>query len=277
MQKLPGIQCEICAICKEIIFRVDKEHIYIFPNDLLNHANIINFSGLSDSPIYDYLNKEKIIQYYHNIKRRFLFEKHIKDKSIDVLILCHDNNRLDCVDLRRLLKEWIEINVGANVSQQLKTQKLLNGMSPFFVVSTYFNRDITPDYYNTNLPNNFENIIEKRWHNRFYRIFDRELFDSYFYDNWTSEGIPFKNIYLLRCGIPKIFLTDEGNNEYCLNYPTEIYKRIHDSFIESPTVNRFFNHPERSWDAAATPNNDGSKYIIERLIEITHSITRRND
>ena len=83
-------------------------------------------------------------------------------------------------------------------------------------------------------------------------------------NNWTSYGDSFKNIYLLRCGLPQMYETGEAG-EYYLKMPIEFYNKVRNSFINSDIVKRFFDSPVRSWDVANTPNNDGSKYIIEYL------------
>ena len=59
--------------------------------------------------------------------------------------------------------------------------------------------------------------------------------------------------------------------------PDSYYRKLRTSFVESDDVGMLFADPAKSWDVAATMNNDGALYIIEQLTKVAHCMERTRE
>lgn len=217
-------------------------------------------------------------------KVAFLFNKYSEAYIVNILIYCHDYMNNAVTQMWITLDEWIKEYVGATPEKRARNIARLQG-SPFFVVATKFNTDMARM---TNDALNDKAMLRKRWDDRFMKILYSECFQAkpdMWFHNWEAPGATFKNTYLLRdykyssetgngnhlysgftdtnksevrCLLKEHIVQDEGRD-------IDFYSLLRQSFVENENVRKFFADPAKSWDVAATINNDGSLYLVEQL------------
>lgn len=227
-------------------------------------------------------------------KVAYLFNRYCEDRMINILMFCHHNESNDVTSIPLLLNNWVERYVGKNPEERAGKLRDLNGISPLFYVATMFNVDLK---YDTNSKEaNGPEGVANRWQARFSKVLVGECFGGSmnWYRNWDGEGDRFNNSYLLRdfkySGAGASYLYDgfarEGREtEWIIpeNRHTpenemkerahEYYRTLRESFIGNPHVKELFDNPALAWDVAATMNNDGALYIIQRLGEVCSRIS----
>lgn len=217
-------------------------------------------------------------------KVAFLFNKYSEAYIVNILIYCHDYMNNAVTQMWITLDEWIKEYVGATPEKRAENIARLQ-VSPFFVVATKFNTDMARM---TNDALNDKAMLRKRWDDRFMKILYSECFQAkpdMWFHNWEAPGATFKNTYLLRdykyssetgngnhlysgftdtnkselrCLLKEHIVQDEGRD-------IDFYSLLRQSFVENENVRKFFADPAKSWDVAATINNDGSLYLVEQL------------
>lgn len=226
-------------------------------------------------------------------KVAYLFNKYCEDRMINILIYCHHNENNNVPDIPLLLNEWVNKYVGA--TPEIRDQKLqnLNGISPLFYVATMFNIDMK---YNENSREaNQKEALDNRWNARFKEVLLKSCFGNSmdWHNNWCARGEKFNNSFLLRdykfSGTAHSHLFEGFNELQRETAPTitpnthtpkeqmqqralEYYDEMRRSFINHEVVKALFKNPEVSWDVAATINNDGSLYIIDKLSQVSNLI-----
>lgn len=285
---------EICAIASEAVFSINKEFIassnkYCIDGikdqvkDQIKQGDI-EMSILKDNDLLDFpgarsrlnqlceklFDKENVLECYLRGKVAYLFNKYNESLLINVLLYCHNHEQNDVTDLWQLLNEWVETYVGKTSEERRETLES-TGISPLFYIATMFNVDMKS---RTGVEDN-RNAINDRWIGRFETVLLQQCFKWGTVDwvkEWTGKGAFFNNSYLLRdykysgeenSRLYKGFF--ESGSEKEMMIKPEYYECLRETFISNPFVNDLFEKPEISWDLAATKNNDGSLYIIERL------------
>lgn len=299
---------ELSALCAEAVFKVEERFLNSelsydmtmitdpavktglsvkpFKKDIIRHTDLLDFPGARARNQLKEENLDKTdpksamsndANVYLRGKVAYLFNRYSDSGLINILLFCHDNAQRNDDTLYITIENWVKQYVGDSTSQRARTLKLTGGVSPFFLIATKFNIDMTMADANPDDVANSRNAIDQRWGDRFNIVLYKEVIhgsDAEWFQNWITEGETFKNTYLLR-DYKYSGDTGKGNNLYYGFRETgkeqksamdgEYYERMRTSFIESPHTRKFFADPARSWDVAATQNNDGALYLFEQL------------
>ncbi len=295
---------EVCAITSEAIFKISNDFITSINRYNLEgisssvqgqiNKNAIEMSILKDNDLLDFPGarsrqkneREKlgeatvILECFLRGKVAYLFNKYNDSLLINVLLYCHHDSDNDVADLWQLLNKWVTTYVGNSANSRRATIEK-SGLSPLFYIATMFNKDMQT---RGNETEDNKNAISARWKARFERVLydsclKRDIVD--WVKNWSAEGEPFNNSYLLRdfkySGPTASRLFDgfiETGEEKNMMIPQGYYNDLRETFIMNNSVCELFDKPEVAWDLAATINNDGSLYIIENLAKVAE---RMND
>lgn len=287
----------LCAICSEVVFKVEEAFFNSTGEyDLsgvgddvrsrINH-NRIQMSMLRDNDLLDFpgarsREQEKqeklcentvLLNCFLRGKVAFLFNKYNEEMGINILLYCHHNKDNDVTGLYKLLEEWVNLYVGKSPEERrLKLE--MTKVSPLFYIGTMFNLDMSIGVG----AEVSEQAIDQRWVGRFDTVMNKQCFHRdtvSWMRNWTSQGEDFQNSYMLRdfkFSGPKSSRLYEGfsetHRETKMLMDENYYNMMRKTFINSPYVKQYFADPSLSWDVAASINNDGSLYIIERLAEV---------
>lgn len=264
----------------------------VVKKDILKKTDLLDFPGARSrqQQLAEKLSDPKVLT---NVLLRgkvaYLFNMYCEARMINILMYCHHNESNDVTSIPLLLNNWVNKYIGTTPEMRASKLKTLNGISPLFYVATMFNIDMK---YNVNSDEaNRGDSLEGRWEARFDKVLAKECFGGSmsWYRNWDSVDSLFKNSYLLRdfkySGVGESNLYDGFANNGAesrwiipqnshtpadrLNERAkEYYEDMRQSFISSKYVKRLFENPALSWDVAASQNNDGALYIIQRLGQI---------
>lgn len=305
---------EIAAICREVMFKVEKDvadstHHYAFESisadsksqlsegdiktGIMWKADLLDFPGARsrkqlsskghNEEEKDRLNQATVIEVLLRGKVAYLFNKYSDDKIINILLFCHHDEQHNVSSLPSTLEEWVRHYVGKSPEARKKTVEMTGNISPFFYIATKFNIDMQ-ETRDENL-----NAINTRWKSRFSTVLERDCFGASNVDwvrNFTEKGKNFSNSFLLRDfkysgpEAKESHLFEgfrESGKETKQLISDNHAKLLRDSFINSDDVKRYFENPALSWDVAATMNNDGTVYIIEKLKKAAEHISKTRD
>lgn len=299
---------ELSALCAEAVFKVEERFLDSelqfdmamiddpavvaalsktpFKKDILKATDLLDFPGARARNQLREENLDKTdpksslsndANVYLRGKVAYLFNHYSDSGMINILLFCHDNAQRSDDTLYITIDNWIRQYVGETPAQRARTLRLAGGVSPFFIIATKFNIDMTMADANPDDVANSATAIDQRWADRFNIVLFKEVIhgnDAQWFKNWITEGETFKNTYLLR-DYKYSGDTGKGNNLY-LGFrqtgreqssamPDVYYQRLRRSFIESPHTRMFFARPDISWDVAATRNNDGALYLFQQL------------
>ncbi len=299
---------ELSALCAEAVFKVEERFLNselsydmtmitdpavraklpegTFKKDIIRHTDLLDFPGARARNQLKEENLDKTdaksamtndANVYLRGKVAYLFNRYSDCGLINILLFCHDNAQRNDDTLYITIENWIKQYVGDSAQQRARTLRLTGGVSPFFLIATKFNIDMTMADADADDVANSRTAIDQRWSDRFNVVLYKEVIhgnDAEWFQNWISEGETFKNTYLLR-DYKYSGDTGKGNNLYTGFRETgreqkpamdaEYYERMRTSFIESQHTRKFFANPACSWDVAATQNNDGALYLFEQL------------
>lgn len=272
----------LCALARELVFKLDddirKEKKFLEETDLLDfpgaRARLTNEEKQVE--------KEHLPQMLLRGKVAYIFNKYSQDHLINNILLCHNNGQAGPRYIPQLLNNWIRRFVGDSPEER---QEFMNttDVSPLFIVCTWFNQDLKRDPRIDKIGTD----LTERWKGRFKTVIEKEIVDVDSYDwldKWTTKQNEFKNFYMLRDYFfssedeDNIFLGFSRNGvEQEYNHPDdypEFYNNLKKSFLKFPFVQDHFADPEQAWNRSATPNQDGSEYIIENLAKSKNKTSR---
>ncbi len=270
--------------------------------DVLNVADLLDFPGarnresIAEAKLSDYDEKEGASNTVKSLLRgkvAYLFNKYCSSRAINILMFCHDHMNYNVTNLPFVIENWVDKYVGKTPEKRSETVGKSEGISPLFIIATKFNIDMTLDQDNINSESNSRAAVDGRWNGRFQEVLYRDILQAHsveWFNNWIKEGETFKNTYLLRdykystcsgdgSNLYEGYVEDDDNpREKKMHLLQDFYVRLRTSFNESDIVKKFFEDPLKSWDLAATINNDGALYIIDRLrIVAKNMVDIRND
>ena len=285
---------ELCAVCKEVVFKIENEYLTedleycpdgiedsryrskgVIKRDILNTNDLLDFPGArSRGEVTTDAIRQNLLFILLRGKVAYLFAKYNITKKLNLLMFCQDHEQPGPSIMPLTLESWIK-NIGT-VSEERKEYISKIGISPLFIISTKFNLNLEKDPTQSK---NLKKNLGDRWYERFEKVLYNECLQGKskaWVDNWTGEGVPFQNCYLLRDFkySTKIYGDYDADRveTKCLIENVEIagehvnfYQNLRESFCDSPYVKRFFKNPALSWDLANSMNNDGTVYIIENL------------
>lgn len=264
----------------------------VVKKDILKKTDLLDFPGARSrqQQLAEKLSDSKVLT---NVLLRgkvaYLFNMYCEARMINILMFCHHNESNDVTSIPLLLNNWVNKYIGVTPEARASKLKDLNGISPLFYVATMFNIDMK---YNVNSDEaNRGDSLEGRWEARFDKVLAKECFGGSmsWYKNWDSADSLFRNSYLLRdfkysgvgeSNLYEGFANDGKETLWIIpqNSHTpahllgerakEYYEELRKSFVSSKYVKRLFENPALSWDVAASRNNDGALYIIQRLGQV---------
>lgn len=268
----------LSALTAELTFILPSEIIEDKP--FLKHFDLLDFPGERRA---ESVHEKDMAGELSNMLRRgkvsYLFHKYSRSLLINSVLFCQHQNMSGQSVIGETLNDWIRQNIGETPERRSKFITSTNRISPFFLVCTKFNTDLkwTNETKDTNL--------SERWRTRFEQTLQTEVikpktyswFDKYVCSASGFSSDAFQSIYLLRDFFwsrdQQIFagfkenISGETHELIPENYP-DYRKDLKESFLKYPFVQNHFASPSDAWDAAATPNHDGSLEIIQDLNSI---------
>jgi hypothetical protein len=272
----------LSVLIMELIFSIPEALIQTKP--FLENSDLLDFPGARTRLAIEedgIANEDNQKQMLIRGKVSYLFNKYSDDYSINNLLFCNNDKQLEINELSYLLFNWIAKNIGD--TQEKRTLALANApVPPLFVIYTFFNEQL---YYKDGADNNYlqdYTNLNHKWIARFNAIFEGEIVTKSrnWHTHWSNQSPYFKNMYLLRDFNYSKHTFDgfEANKEET-NLRAErvdFMNALRKSFIEFDFVQKHFESPERSWDAAAKVNADGSGLIVENLAKVSNNLIKIN-
>lgn len=261
--------------------------------NLLSDTDLLDFPGARNrlAVMEEFLTKmdqeagaSNLVQMLRRGKVAYLFNSYNDNRIINILLFCHDNSTPNVNEMYNMINDWVEKYVGASARLRQQTVERCGGISPLFVIGTKFNIDMIEK---NNEDGDSDSALNGRWKGRFNTVLYTGSFkadDVDWFKNWDGEGHFFNNTYLLRdykysgCDGKGNNLyegyneKDENPQETQLKLTPDFYDRLRSTFIGNKDVRKFFEDPSLAWDVAATRNNDGSLYIIQRLTVVAKNM-----
>ena len=218
-------------------------------------------------------------------KVTYLFNKYSDTKRISSLMLCHNNMQSAESKMGTVLEHWVNNNVGDTPDKRDKFMSDTQ-VSPLFIISTFFNMDL--EYQTNDKPGAFDEM-SRRWDNRFKTVLEKEVLRAstdedrhHWFNQWTT-GDYFKSIFMLR-DFKYSTKSFDGYNDSSREtreivpqaFP-DFMSQLKRSFVEYDFVQKHFSNPEKSWNDAATLNNDGTMPIIDALNKLAPKVKMARD
>lgn len=263
----------LCALISELVFvlpeKLNKNKPFLLQSDILDFPGTRRFENTNENNITD----ESLTVVLRRGKVDYLFNKYSDNERINALLFCQNHKQSTQSVMPEKLDRWISKMIGKT---SVEREKYKSPVSPLFVISTWFNKDLEYDF-NNDKPGN-DQSFNARWDQRFTKTLEGEIFKTSDYPwlvEWTVSNNNFQNIYLLR-DFDKSSETNsqlfKGYNEFKeekeelrpKDYPA-FRDDLKKSFINFNFVKRHFSDPSKSWDESATINKDGTKLIINNL------------
>lgn len=263
----------LCALTAELIFvlpdTIKKNKPFLAQTDLLDFPGLRRTENTSE----DYITDLSLTTLLRRGRVDYLFNKYSSNERINTLLFCQKHSQSGQSVMPEKLNSWIGNMIGKT---SVERENFKSRVSPLFVISTWFNKDLEFDF-NNDKQDKIQSLNE-RWNQRFSKTLEKEIFkvDTYSWlIDWTKSNPNFQNIFLLRdfdkssesnSQIYKGFNQFQTEKEEIApeNYPT-FRKDLKKSFIDFDFVKRHFENPAESWDRAANMNEDGTKLIIDKL------------
>ena len=270
----------LCALTAEIIFvlpeKLKEDKPFLAHTDLLDFPGTRRFETTSEENISD----KSLTVLLRRGRVDYLFNKYSSYERLNALLFCQNQKQSSQSVMPEKLNRWIGSMIGNSPEER---EAFKSSISPLFIISTWFNKDLEFDY-NNDKPDRMQSLNE-RWHQRFTKTLAGEIIKSSDYqwlNKWTISNPNFQNIYLLR-DFDKSSETNsqiyKGYNQNAIeaeeikpeSFP-EFRKILRKSFIEYDFVKQHFENPENSWDRAASINEDGTQLIIDKLTIAANNI-----
>ena len=233
----------------------------------LDNLDILDFPGLKGSLHMgmSILGAGSNMAYvFRRGKVTYLFRMYSSTKRISLLLFCQNHNDYTVGTLGEVLQNWIYTNIGTSPTERSAVEKDMHG-SPLLVISTYFNQNLETGNEHADL--------NERWYRRFVSVLSTQVLKSndlpdHWFNNWT-DGV-FRNIFLLRdFKFSKSIFNEPTNEEDAEGGAKDPHflERLEKSFLSNSFVLERFgeDRAKKQWAEAATPNNDGTRPIIESL------------
>ncbi|MBQ9418661.1 MAG: hypothetical protein IJU19_08800 [Bacteroidales bacterium] len=271
----------LSALTAELTFELPQTITAERP--FLTQIDLLDFPGARSR---DEFEESKIHAVLPEILRRgkvaYLFNKYSRTMKISSVLFCHHNDQKTVATIGKDISKWIENNIGRTPQEREAMLQHTAGIAPLFMVATKFNIDLertrndTPDHLDT---------LDNHW-GRFKTIIPEIINPDHWLDEWVPEGrlfssTAFQNIYPLRdfYWSAKNNLFDGYSDGATKSPETALHidpdfpdymDALRESFLHNDFVRKHFADPEQTWDNVATPNNDGSKAIIQSLNAIAN-------
>lgn len=266
----------LSALIAELTFYIPKS----LANDrpFLKTIDLLDFPGARSREKFKEADISTVLpQVLRRGKVAYLFNKYSRSLKISSVLFCHHNDQKAEATIGETINNWIEDNIGATAKERTNMLMNTNGIAPLFFIATKFNIDLERTKLDT--PSTIDKL-SAHW-NRFDTVIPEIIKPYKWLDHWVEKGgmfasEAFQNIYPLRdfywSGKNQVFDGysdgEKKSEEKCPHqfpdYP-DYFENLRSSFLKDEFVRRHFANPETTWNDVATPNNDGSKAIINNL------------
>ena len=189
-------------------------------------------------------------------KVSYLFERYTDLFEMNCLVVCTSSqSQINSVGMPEVVSEWIRNTQGEDPAVRSSDR---NGL---FWAITQFDKKIE-DYINNPNMNFGENgllqqtVLEKFGNCRWLQ-------------NW-SDGIPFRNVYLVRKpGIrtSAVFSTGPQNETGIIPAVQPFLEKMKKGFVSDPVVQRYVSEPSAVWDEMLRLNDGGLKNLSRRIAQ----------
>jgi hypothetical protein len=270
----------LCALTAELIFVLPDSIIDDKP--FLNQTDLLDFPGLrrTENTSEDNITDLSLTTLLRRGRVDYLFNKYSSNERINTLLFCQKHSMSGQSVMPEKLNRWIGNMIGKTSAER---ENFKSTISPLFVISTWFNKDLQYDIHNDSQGN--VQSLNERWNQRFSKTLEKEIFkvDTYpWLIDWTKSNPNFQNIFLLRdfamssetnSLIYKGFDKFKVEKEEIIpeSYPS-FREDLKKSFIEFDFVKRHFKNPLESWERTTSINEDGTKLIIDNLTIAANNI-----
>ncbi|MBP6754671.1 MAG: hypothetical protein KA210_00890 [Bacteroidia bacterium] len=270
----------LCALTAELIFVLPDSIINDKP--FLNQTDLLDFPGLrrTENTSEDNITDLSLTTLLRRGRVDYLFNKYSSNERINTLLFCQKHSMSGQSVMPEKLNRWIGNMIGKTSAERENFKSII---SPLFVISTWFNKDLQYDIHNDSQGN--VQSLNERWNQRFSKTLEKEIFkvDTYpWLIDWTKSNPNFQNIFLLRdfamssetnSLIYKGFDKFKVEKEEIIpeSYPS-FREDLKKSFIEFDFVKRHFKNPLESWERTTSINEDGTKLIIDNLTIAANNI-----
>lgn len=266
--------------------------------DLLNCSDLLDFPGARNRLRVKEIFLDKVdqttgtsnaVQMLLRGKVAYLFNSYSESRMVNILLFCHDAEAIVVNDMYIMVNDWVEKYVGNSADTRKAMIEKCGGIPPLFNICTKFNIDMIED---DNEEKNNDAALNQRWSGRLLKVLYTQAFkanDVDWFRNWDGVGRTFTNSYLLR-DFKYSGCTGSGNNLYdgyketdehpaetVMKLSLDFYNRMRNTFIHNSNVEMFFEDPALAWDVAATRNNDGSLFIIDKLCIVARNAASARD
>lgn len=276
---------EFTSVAAEVVLQVPKDSDA--PKPFMATLDILDFPGARSRMTFDesLISRQEVCTMLLRGRVSYLFNKYSRHYLISTLLFCHHEQKSEVMSLSGLLRSWIDDMVGATPQERARYLSGSN-VPPLFIISTKFNIDLTRD--KTKEPAGagedlMENEARHRWVRRYTNALSnviQENADNRWFSQWLPSGA-FNNLYLLRDYSYSDAIFNGYEDTHCENEPepevANYLARLRRSFLNHEFVQSHFRNPEEAWERAATPNMDGSEYIIENLVEASRHVVSARD
>ena len=264
----------LSAVISEITLSVSED--LCDKKEFIRNTDLLDFPGARSRLILNKITKDETPLMYLRGKISYLFKRYSSNLEINNLLFCINDVQIEVNELPSILNEWISTNIGDSIDHRSAALSSLN-TNPLFVIFTFFNNQLTYDSTND------ENNLDYKWDNRFIKFFKEGIISTnYEWDvKWSNDKKLFNNFFMLRDykysgDIFKGF-EKEGTENSIDENRQDYMNRLKDSFLNYPFVLSHFENPEKSWNASATVNSDGSDLIIDKLLPSANNIVKINN
>lgn len=265
---------------------------------LLRDTDLLDFPGARSPEQQDEKNctrdncddsgQSVLVKLFLRGKIAYLFNHYSESHMMKVLLFCHHHKQSEVKNLHLLIDQWVRRNVGSTVEERSATLNRTGGISPLMVVATKINIDMT---HKDKEVFNSETALNTRWEDRFRTVLLDAVLNwtnADWYKNWNAPGQSFRDTYLLRSyaysadtgqgnGMFEGYDESKASPESRLKMDADFYRLLRRTFVANRSVHELFTDPELAWDVAATTNNDGSLYIIERMGKVARAASAIRD
>lgn len=281
-----ALECEksfLSALTAELTLNIVLPNTQDSQRDFFDKLDILDFPGACPDEQFkesELVEPKKLARVYRRGKVSYLFKKYSTSRRISTLLFCHNNHQSKYGLMGRELREWIDKNIG-NTLQKREDYIRRIGVSPFFIISTWFNTDL--EYAGKKEGDDLNYL----WQRRFNAVLSTDVLkfgtvEEHWFDHWTSSTRDFQNIYMLRdfdhskmifCGYDPDLKTPETgiHKDNYSKYPNFLAD-LKMSFTRNDFVRKHFADPDTAWNESATPTHDGTAPIMRSLNALAPNI-----
>lgn len=230
------------------------------PDDFFDHTDLLDFPGyrarykFSDLRVALDSRKDMLKELFLRGKVAYLFERYREEKELTSMLLCIGPSTQEVQDLPQAVYEWICSTHGETPESRASKAPAL------FFVLTKMDMEFEKKAGSPSVETRWTTRMESSLVNFFGQVHDWP-------HNWDGTH-PFNNVFLLRNPnfLCEAIFDYNGRRETGIRQEQQTFvEEVHQSFLNSPLVQKHVANPERAWQAAMTLNDGGVGLLRESL------------